>query len=103
MVEILVHYAAVLKSMCLSILEIPDDIPVADTPIGALPDGWENEMETTRGIGSEWFRKKTSAVLCVPSCVAHGEINYLLNTQHPDFSRILFLTSRPFEFDPRLK
>lgn len=103
MVEILVHYAAVPIGMCLSTIEIPDDVSVSEAPSGVLTADWANDLELTRTVGSAWFTKQVSAVLIVPSCVAHGEKNYLLNTQHPDFQRVRFSAPRSFVFDPRLK
>ena len=103
MVEILVQYAAVPKGMCQSTIEIPDDVSVSEVSSGVLPADWARDLESTRTVGSTWFKGQISAVLIVPSCVAHGEKNYLLNTQHPDFERVRFSSSSSFVFDPRLK
>jgi len=103
MVEILVHYAAVPKGMCLSTIEIPDNVSVSDASSGLLTADWARDLEITRTVGSTWYKKQISAVLIVPSCIAHGEKNYLLNTQHPDFERVRFPSTEPFEFNPRLK
>ena len=106
MVEILVHYAAVPIGMCLSRIEIPDNVSIRDAAL-SLTAEWarraEEGQEVTRNIGSEWFQQRVSAVLVVPSFVAHGERNYLLNPLHPDFKHVLFSTPEPFLFDPRLK
>jgi len=80
MLEILVRYAAVPKGMCLSTIEIPDDVSVTEVSSSVLSADWAQNLELTRTIGSTWFNKQTSAVLIVPSCVAHGEKNYL--TEH---------------------
>ena len=103
MVEILVHYAAVPKGMCLCTIDIPDDVSVSDASADVLTADWAKDLELTRTIGSTWFNQRLFAALIVPSCVAHGEKNYLLNTQHPDFERVRFSSPRPFVFDPRLK
>jgi RES domain-containing protein len=101
MVEILVHYAAVPKGMCLSMIEIPNNVPISDASL-IVPERAEDH-EVTRTIGSEWFRHRVSAVLIVPSFVAHRELNYLLNPVHPDFKHVRFSTPEIFHFDPRLK
>ena len=44
--------------------------------------------EQLQKIGTEWARKRTGAVLSVPSAVIPPESNYLLNPLHPDFKRI---------------
>jgi len=103
MVEILVHYAAIPTGMCQSQLDIPDDVSIGHPPPGSLPAGWARDVNLTRNLGSVWYRQQSSAVLIVPSSVAHGEKNYLLNVQHPAFGRIRFSSPKTFEFDERLK
>jgi RES domain-containing protein len=99
---VLVHYAALPQGMCLTRIEIPDDISIREAH-GALGAGWAEDLELTRAVGSRWFQRQISVALAVPSCPVPGSINYLLNTHHPDFGRIHFYPSEPFEFDPRLK
>ena len=41
-----------------------------------------------QAIGAEWARKRSAAVLMVPSAIVPAESNYLLNPLHPDFRRI---------------
>src|SRR2546429_123682 len=43
-----------------------------------------------------------TAILAVPSTVVSREYNYILNRRHPEFIRIVFLSSEPFQFDARL-
>jgi len=68
----------------------------------AVPE-WVRDLEQTRRMGSAWLTGRESAVLIVPSSAVHGENNYLFNPDHPDFARITFRPSQPFQFDPRLK
>jgi RES domain-containing protein len=106
MVEILVHYAAMPIGMCLSRIEIPDNVSISDAS-ASLTAEWaklaKEDQEVTRKVGSVWFNRRVSAVLIVPSFVAHGEQNYLLNPLHPEFKHVRFFTPEPFDFDPRLK
>ncbi|MFC5283807.1 RES family NAD+ phosphorylase [Pedobacter alpinus] len=57
----------------------------------------------TQKLGNEWLFNQNSAVLKVPSAIVDREYNYLLNPQHPDFSKIKVLDVKPFDFDTRLK
>lgn len=52
--------------------------------------GWDAEgSEVARDFGDEWAATRRTAVLVVPSVVAQPvEWNLLLNTDHPEFSRI---------------
>ncbi len=53
-------------------------------------------------IGDAWLDKGSSAVLKVPSAVVPLEYNYLLNSTHPDFTRIALQAVTDFVFDPRI-
>ena len=57
----------------------------------------------TQRIGASWHDSMESAVLRVPSSVESSEFNFVINTDHPGFSRITFRTPEPYLFDPRLK
>jgi RES domain-containing protein len=53
-------------------------------------------------LGTVWIKQKISAVLRVPSVVIPRESNYMLNPEHPDFSRIVIEGPLAFQFDLRL-
>ena len=69
-----------------------------------LPDDWNAlpESNTTREMGTKWATEKRSAVLAVPSVVIPSELNFLLNPEHPDYSKIEIGTPKPVGWDPRL-
>lgn len=57
----------------------------------------------TQAFGSEWAKAERSVALQVPSSVVLGEFNYLLNPDHPDFSKIEIGAFAPFELDSRIR
>ena len=60
------------------------------------------DMPHSQAFGDDWFREQRTAVLSVPSIAVNKlELNYVLNTSHPDFSRITQEQSQDFVFDPR--
>jgi RES domain-containing protein len=69
-----------------------------------LPEDWNAlpESNTTREMGTKWATEKRSAVLGVPSVVTPSELNFLLNPEHPDFSKIEIGNPKPVGWDPRL-
>lgn len=69
-----------------------------------LPPDWRDiaAREKLQAIGTEWARKRGSAVLAVPSAVIPAESNYLLNPLHPGFRRIKIGKPQKFETDLRL-
>jgi RES domain-containing protein len=70
----------------------------------ALPKNWASDPSppTLQHIGSSWAAAQESAVLVVPSAVVQREHNFLLNSQHPDFSQVRIGNPAEFELDPRL-
>lgn len=72
--------------------------------VDTLPDDWRQlpAPPSTRELGSRWVAQSRSVVLGVPSVVVNGEVNYMLNPRHPDFSRLKIGDPQPFSFDPRL-
>lgn len=105
LLETLVHLR---RSVILSdfvIFSCTFDEAVVDTfAMRELPRDWRAypSPPALREIGDEWARSGRSAVLRVPSVVAAGEYNFLLNPLHDDFRRMRISAPQKFEFDLRL-
>ena len=69
-----------------------------------LPRGWDAQPHRARSqkLGDQWVEEGRSAVFRVPSVVAPGEFNYLINPHHPDFRSIEIGEVRRAPFDRRL-
>lgn len=69
----------------------------------ALPANWSTypAPPATRDLGTQWVEGAASAVLAVPSAIIPIEPNYLINSRHPDFSRISIGKPEIFAFDKR--
>lgn len=70
-----------------------------------LPKTWRttSAYKTLRRIGSEWYGEKSSLILGVPSAVIPQEYNYIINTYHPDFNKMVKLAkTEDFIWDNRL-
>lgn len=69
-----------------------------------LPLTWNSTLPSfmTKAIGDEWIHHSASAALCVPSAVVPNELNYLLNPQHPDISKITIGQPIDLPVDPRV-
>lgn len=82
---------------------IPKAVTIERIRIADLPSNWRDiaARETLQAIGTEWAKKRSRAVLAVPSAVIPAETNYLLNPLHPDFRRIKTGTPVRFETDLR--
>ena len=86
-------------------VRIPEEVRIRYLKIADLPQDWRDlaAREQLQKIGTEWARKRTGAVLAVPSAVIPSESNYLLNPLHPDFKRIEIGKPEAFVTDVRLR
>jgi RES domain-containing protein len=73
--------------------------------IGELPRGWNRPVAPPqlKQLGLQWIAAARFPVLAVPSAVVPGEWNYLVNSAHPEFSRMRRSELSPFVYDRRLK
>lgn len=92
-----------LSFFSLASADVPDEF-VTVFSIADLPPGWRDEKvgPPSMAIGDAWKRNGASAALAVPSAIVIAERNYLLNPEHPDFTRLTIHPPEPFAFDPRL-
>ena len=83
---------------------IPSGVRIDRVMVEDLPADWRNiaAREKLQAIGTEWAKKRSAAVLAVPSAVIPAESNYLLNPLHRDFRRIRVGKPQRFETDLRL-
>ena len=86
-------------------IEIPDDLPFDEIRISDLPENWADftHVNVTKLIGDKWLKNKTAVAMKVPSVIVPQESNYLINPEHPDFSKIRIIETRDFNFDKRIK
>lgn len=87
------------------IIELPEVVAKTIIDINALPENWkEREQQSyTQNIGDEWYAKRETLVLQVPSAIISREVNYLINTKHSDFSKVFIAEIDSFMFDKRIK
>lgn len=83
---------------------IPRGVTIDRLRIDGLPSDWREigARGKLQAIGAEWARKRSVAVLAVPSAIVPAESNYLLNPLHPDFKRIKLGKPSTVETDLRL-
>lgn len=69
----------------------------------ALPRNWKRAQSLTRAIGAHWLRQHPAAALLVPSALAPGELNVLIDPAHERWRKWRGgVRSCPFRFDGRL-
>src|SRR5262249_7937863 len=103
--EILVHLQSqdFLDAYLLASISFDESL-IITLPKSKLPSNWRNYPAPValQKVGDQWIAEGTSVVLEVPSVLLAAESNYLINPDHPDFSRCQLGKPQPFTFDPRL-
>ncbi len=105
LLETIVHTPSLLiPELDILTLEIPDD-SITALEINQLPKNWKVYPAPTilSEIGEKWINEGKTIALKVPSCIIHSTHNYILNSKHPEYSRVKLIERRNFEFDSRLK
>lgn len=106
--ELIVHRGAVqstarYKVMVISIAD--DDYLIKQIQRSDLPPNWRSlaGYPILQGIGSAWYNSQESLILKVPSAIIVYEYNYVINTEHPDFSRnVQLVRTEDYFWDSRL-
>lgn len=109
--EILAHKSgASLASgnFSVAIIKINEELPIDEITIENLQNinnHWHQvaNYPITQNIGDKWLNKGEGLILKVPSAIIELEFNYLINPNHPHFSKIEIVKISKFSFDPRLK
>ena len=90
--------------LVLAIAEVPDELIRDRIDIKTLPANWRAPAAppTLTRFGDDFVARAQHCVLLVPSVLAPGENNCLINPAHPDFRRIVIRGSEPLNYDPRM-
>jgi RES domain-containing protein len=102
--EMLIHLDSPELLKRYSLFEVEMDLLyVAELDLSNLPRNWRANPTPAgvRALGDDWVASRRSVALRVPSALV-PESTFLLNPQHPDFSKLCIGKAVPFQFDPRL-
>ncbi len=104
--EVLVHTSpgTIPDDLSILILKISKKASINKIEIGSLPDNWKQypALLHLAELGSKWAVNNDSLLLRVPSVVAEGEFNILINPNHPEIKLVKIESIKPFSFDERL-
>jgi RES domain-containing protein len=87
------------------VVYVPENLGILILLETELPAGWRDVRHNPQGqsLGNRWFDEMRFPVLKVPSAIIPQEYNFVLNTLHPDFSKIRILETGDFLPDPRIE
>ncbi len=87
------------------IIEIPDKLPMLILNAKDLKAGWNDTTKflVSRKVGDDWYNNQKTTVLQVPSSIVPEEYNFVLNTMHPDFSKIVLVKKINYLPDARIE
>jgi RES domain-containing protein len=90
--------------LVLAVAEVPDDMASEVVEVARLPANWREPAAPaalTR-FGDEFARRGEHALLFIPSVLAPGESNCLMNPAHSDFRRMKIRPTEPLIYDARM-
>ena len=104
MLEMLVQDEPLRARYVMVAATLPTNLKIERVTPDQLPADWRDPgaREQLQTIGSDWARRRSSAVLAVPGVVIPTETNYLLNPLHAAFARIAIGQPEEFVTDLRL-
>lgn len=102
--ELLVQDGNLLANYVMIPVSIPPRLKIERVYPDDLPEFWRDpeSREHLQQIGADWAKRRSSAVLAVPSAVIPMETNYLLNPLHQSFPKLKIGDAKAFETDLRL-
>jgi RES domain-containing protein len=105
LLEALVHFeldaTRLPRSYKLLRAEAPDTLKIEPLKVPA-GKAWKTNLDLTRRLGDLWLESHRTALARVPSAIAPGTWNLLLNPDHPDSSKVRLAETLAAEYDPRL-
>lgn len=81
----------------------PDLILLEEVPESFYIKDWSIDWQLTQNFGEKWYRESRSPLLKVLSAALKSDYNFILNSSHPDFSKIKFPKPKVIPLDPRIK
>lgn len=87
------------------IIKIPDDLKFIKINVEDMAAGWRDFKDYSKcePIGNAWYDEGKSPILIVPSAVLTQSFNYVINTNHKDFSKIQLIQTTDLVPDKRIE
>lgn len=106
--ELIVHRNSIapLEEYKVIVVSLPDaDHLIRQISTSVLPENWRSlsAYPELQQIGADWYERKESLVLKVPSAIIPYESNFIINVEHPDFkNHVRLVRTEDYFWDQRL-
>jgi RES domain-containing protein len=87
------------------IIELPDQFPPNEVQESDLGTTWRDPYDYSgcQPVGDHWYNMLQSLSLKVPSAVMPEAYNFVINTLHPQFTRVKLVAVTNLVPDPRIE
>lgn len=104
LLETVVHISNIpLEEYCMITLSMPEK-QIVEITSKELPGNWfvNPPPDRLKTIGDEFVKANRFLVLKLPSAIMMEDFNFLINPNHPDFSKVSKISMRTVPIDDRL-
>ena len=106
MAEVAVHLtlATLPSDFMMMTIHIPNILKMKKITTSELPPNWSDfpPPSSNQTIGNKFVTDNKYCVLQIPSAITQGDFNFLINPNHPDFTKIKIVSVEKFPFDNRI-
>jgi RES domain-containing protein len=90
--------------LVLAIADVPNSVSRERIEARNLPASWRQSAAPTSlcRIGDAFAEKARHCLLLVPSVLVPSETDCLINSEHPDFKKIVVRPTEPLNYDARM-
>jgi RES domain-containing protein len=104
LLESVVHISDIpVDDYCMVTIEIPES-KIKEIKIKDLPENWfvNPPGDQLKSIGDKFIKDNIFLALKLPSAIMMEDFNFLLNPNHPDFTKVKLIATRTIPIDERL-
>ena len=78
---------------------------IEEINIKKLPNNWRelDAYSELQEMGNHWYNQQNNLMLKVPSVILPENFNFIINTIHPEFSKVKLIDVLDYEPDQRLE
>jgi RES domain-containing protein len=104
LLEVRAHSGELPHDYAMAKVEFPDDVPIYEPALSALPTNWADIPPTvaSQKFGDTFITRNEELLMRIPSVIVQEEWNYVLDPAHPDRTRMKVLSIHKFTVDERL-